>query len=305
MSIACLAWGDVCHGQEKTNVKYFGATPPGNEAEPFAVDFFSKEGDSGAYGIAFSDDGLECFYGSNFRRSNGYREEIRSTRYEDGAWTDPKPLLPETKYKCVDPHFSPDQQRLYFIYTKPAPGAAPPPRPVFDIWYVQRQQDGWSSPINIGAPISSEQAHEYYVSLTSDQTIYFGSNKANPKDFDLYSARRNEDGSYQVPQRLEGAVNSPGYEADVFVAPDETYVIFCSTDRKIGLGRGDLYISFRNENGTWREAINMGKQVNSKWHEFAPSLSPDGKQLFFSRGGVVHWVDAAVIESHRKTNASE
>lgn len=39
-------------------------------------------------------------------------------------------------------------------------------------------------------------------------------------------------------------------------------MIFCAV-RKEGYGQGDLYISFKNESGTWSEAKNMGGQINN------------------------------------------
>lgn len=294
-----LAFDRVCLAQEAISGRYFGSKLPGNTAEPFAPAFFAKAGRAGRFGMAISDDGHECYYAAAFKIGEKFHEEIRFTRFENGAWKKEQSLLSDEKYKCVDPHLSPDQSRLYFIYTKPAVSEGAPERPVFDIWYVNREEDGWGEPVNVGAPVSSMNAEEYYISLTTEGTLYFGSNRANNRNFDLYSASLNSNGSYSSPKLLKGEVNTKNYEADVFVAPDESYIIFCSNGRKGGLGRGDLYISFRNSDGTWPEAINMGERVNTEQQEFAPSVSRDGKYLFFSRSGNIHWVDSSVIEELR------
>jgi len=208
-------------------------------------------------------------------------------------------LADEKTYKYVDPHFSPDGKRLFFIYTKPAKMENAPKRQMFDIWYVQRRGTGWSAPANVAAPISTNNAQEYFVSLTSNETIFFGSNRADAKNFDLYSARLGKDGKYENPKRLPGEVNTNRYEADVFVAPDESYVIFSSSGREDGRGQGDLYVSFKDVTGAWSAGINLGEKVNSKQEEFAPSVSRDQKALFFSRGSVIHWVSTDVIETLR------
>ena len=49
----------------------------------------------------------------------------------------------------------------------------------------------------------------------------------------------------------------------------------------------NLYISF-NKNGTWTQALNLGPEVNTDQTEMCPSVSPDGKYLFFHRGGEEH-----------------
>lgn len=283
------------------SIPYFGEEPPGKKAKPFAKDFFTTAGEAHRFGMAITDDGKERYYAVAFNDRGRFREEIRFTRYENGKWTAPKPLLDEESHKYVDPHLSPDGKRLYFIYTKPPEGTASPERPVFDIWYVNREGNGWSAPINLASPISRPVANDYYVSLTADQTVYFGSNRADAQNFDLFSAKLGTDGKYQKPLPLRGKVNTNHYEADVFVSPDESYLVFSSNGREDGMKQGDLYVSFRSENGTWSRGINMGKQINSDGNDFAPSISRDGKYLFYSRGGVINWVDSSVIEDVRST----
>jgi len=87
---------------------------------------------------------------------------------------------------------------------------------------------------------------------------------------------------------------------DFFVAPDESYIVIYST-LPDNLGNGDLYISFRQPDGTWTEPRNLGPDVNTKGYDFAPSLSPDGQYLFFTRDeggtGNVHWISTATFRS--------
>lgn len=299
LGISLFSPDPICSAQQAGG-RYLGSSRPGRKAEPFAPKFFSGLKKLTRFGMAISDDGKECYYAVALNENGLFREEIRYTRFEQGSWTKPRPLLAEEKkYKYVDPHFSPDGKRLYFIYTKPADVKTAPKRQMFDIWYVERQGSGWGPPVNAGSPISTNNANEYYVSLTSKGTLYFGSNRADRNNFDLYSARLGADGRYRSPQPLAGKVNTKKYEADVFVAADESYVIFSSSRRTDGLGQGDLYVSFRNVDGTWGAGINMGSRVNSKQQEFAPSVSRDGKYLFFSSGGVIHWIDASVISELR------
>ena len=103
------------------------------------------------------------------------------------------------------------------------------------------------------------------------------------------------DGAFLPPVRLDAAVNTNGYEADVFVAPDASYLIFCST-REGGLGRGDLYISFKNANGGWSKAVNMGPSINTPHYEYCPFVSKDGNYLFYTSQQDIYWVSTEIIE---------
>ena len=99
--------------------------------------------------------------------------------------------------------------------------------------------------------------------------------------------------------RLSDAINTENYEADVFVAPDESYLIFCST-RPGGQGRGDLYVSFRNEDGNWTEAKSMGDKINTRNLELCPCVSSDGHYFFYTSNEDIYWVDAKVIDEMRE-----
>ncbi|MCP4723396.1 MAG: hypothetical protein GY863_00090, partial [bacterium] len=67
-----------------------------------------------------------------------------------------------------------------------------------------------------------------------------------------------------------------------------------------GYGSADLYICFRQSDGTWSDPVNMGANVNSNGYDYCAILSPDEKHLFFSSSrtgnGDVYWVDAKIIE---------
>lgn len=77
-----------------------------------------------------------------------------------------------------------------------------------------------------------------------------------------------------------------------------------------GYGDSDLYISYRQEDASWGEAINLGGKINTAAWEAAAQMTPDGKYLFFQRmispGGAdelpnvdIYWVDAQFIETLR------
>lgn len=77
-------------------------------------------------------------------------------------------------------------------------------------------------------------------------------------------------------------INTPSGEYNAFIAPDGSYIMYNTSGKGKGFGSGDIYIAFKNNAGQWMEPINMGDKINTPRFEFCPSLSPDGKYLFFT-----------------------
>lgn len=109
-------------------------------------------------------------------------------------------------------------------------------------------------------------------------------------------------GQYEKPQKMNKSINSGKYIAHPFVAPDESYLMWDA--EKNGVNTPDIYISFRQKDGSWGPAISLGDKINTPAYEQRPRVTPDGKYLFFWRGdkkvredgstywiGNPHWVD--------------
>ena len=95
--------------------------------------------------------------------------------------------------------------------------------------------------------------------------------------------------------RHSDAISTSGNEADPYIAPDESYIIFSSV-RAGGLGEGDLYISF-NQKGKWTAPRSLGPTVNTSDYEYTPLVSPDKKHFFFSRGwGDIYQVELGALQ---------
>ena len=277
---------------DKTQAKYFNQPPPGMISTIFAPGIVSTP--ESEFGSVFSKNGNEFFYSVD----DSGKYEIRTMKFASKAWTSPEKLLVDDVYSYNDPFLSPDEKRLYFVSNLPLSGTGD--KKDFDIWYIERQGDEWSKPINAGPSVNSKK-NEYYVSFTKNGNLYFSSavnDVDNKDDYDIYVSK-NVKGELQPAVRLDSAINTPHYEGDVFVAYDESYLIFCG-NRPGTFGRGDLFISFKNANGTWTKAKNMGKAINGERTEYCPVVSHDGKYLFFTTKGDIKWVDARIIESLRK-----
>ncbi|MEO0473811.1 MAG: hypothetical protein AAF206_29645 [Bacteroidota bacterium] len=275
-------------------VKYLGQKPPSTTPEVFAPGLISTKAEY-EFGSVFNKVGTEFYYGVNV----GGKEEIRYTKLTGQSWSEPQTLFSHPKYGYNDPFLSPDENRLYFISRRAMDGEGEPKD--YDIWYAEKKGSSWSEPINAGPNINSK-GNEYYISFTKTGTMYFSSNKdasqERQNDFDIY-ASQHINGSFQKPRVLGNAINTPDYEADVFIAPDESYIIFCA-ERNDGLGQGDLYVSFKKADGTWTQSKNMGRNINSEGHELCPYVSADGKYLFYTSNRDIYWVSTDMFARYKE-----
>ena len=272
---------------------YISTNLPGTEKRIFAPGIVSRK-DRHEFGSVFSPDGNEFYFAVV---ENG-KSRILGMRYEEGQWKKPESILEDELASFNDPFLSPDGQRLYYISNLRRTKESK--RSDIDIWYSKRQINGWSEPIKVGPAINSAK-NEYYISFTSSGTMYFSSNyDGSEEDFDIYLSRF-EDGLFQKPEKLGDAINTEAYEADVFIAPDESYIIFAST-RQSGLGRGDLYISFKID-GAWSRAMNMGERINTSGHELCPYVTYDGKYFLFTSDGDIYWIETNVFGEMMATAA--
>lgn len=272
---------------------YMGQPNPGLEPQIFSPNFISTE--ESEFGSIFNADATEFYYGVDVNGKN----EIRYSQRINNTWSDPSVVLPEDKYGYNDPFLSINEDRLYFISRRPLQGSSNSKDQ--DIWYVERTKDGWSEPINAGPNINSDR-NEYYISFTNEGTMYFSSNVNAPEEqtnnYDIYYSRwvNNE---FQEAVLLSDSINTADYEADVFIASDESYMIFCAI-REEGFGRGDLYISFKKADGNWTKSMNMGEEINTNHHELCPFVTKDGKYFFYTSNQDIYWVDAKILERYRR-----
>ena len=253
---------------------YMGQKLPGKVAEPFAPGIISKEGWE-IEGV-FAPGNNEFYFttkGGKYKRPT-----IIGFRQENNLWT--KYLEFPRSGEIV---FSPDGQRMHM-----AKG------------YKDRTGDGWSQRKSLGPMFDREDWGIMRLSASAKGTYVFDDYKNN----DVIRISILKDGKRQAPQKMGPVVNTGKWTAHPFIAPDESYLIWDS-EREGGFGASDLYISFRQKDGSWGPAINMGDKVNSpRWEAFA-TVTSDGKYILFNRkvnddsNIDIYWVDAQIIETLR------
>jgi hypothetical protein len=61
-------------------------------------------------------------------------------------------------------------------------------------------------------------------------------------------------------------------------------------------GYGDLYVRFRNPDGSWGEAVNLGDTINTPAANFCPMVTPDGKNIFYGTYHDIYRVSAEILK---------
>ena len=261
---------------------YFGEKPPGLIPKLFDPKIVSPEGrfDHGS----FTPD-MKEFY---FTRKHGkYKKRAFFViRHENNTWGQ------ESKTDIRWPQFSADGNVMYIGKE-----------------YRERTETGWSEPKSPGEFIN-EMAHG--SSVSTNGTYYFTiSKKGDRTGNNSMHYSRVIDGKYENPVKMSAGINSGKYIGGSFIAPDESYLIWYM-EREDGHGEADMYISFKQKDGSWLPAINMGSIINTEMQESGPMVTHDGKYLFFTRGEWTvkedgsrnyvakrYWMDAKVIENLR------
>ncbi|MCC2544949.1 OmpA family protein [Hymenobacter sp. BT175] len=142
-------------------------------------------------------------------------------------------------------------------------------------------------PERLGSPLNTFR-YQYFPALTADSRFLLFTARPNVQsDEDLFLSQLNKDGSMGAPVPISNAINTPYNEGAGTISGDGKTLVFASCDRPNAVGNCDLYISRRTGNA-WSKPQNLGYSVNSPEWDSQPTLSADGRTLYFTstrRGG--------------------
>lgn len=261
---------------ELAQAPFLNQEPPGLEAKPFEVGESLKKG--WVLGGDFGHDSDE-FYMVN-PNQGGYAPQVIVFRKEGRNWV---------KYPFLQTH-STDSNRLYRRNK-----------------FIERTATGWSKVQIIDPLLDREDWGIMRVSVSEKGTYFFDDWRSN----DVIRTAGIKDGVREEPKLLGKEINVGEWTAHPVIAPDESYLIWDS-DREEGFGDSDIYVTFKQLDGSWGKAINLGDKVNSPADDFSSWITPDGKYLFFWRSeektnedGTTYkdsgryWVSTQVIENLR------
>lgn len=249
---------------------YLGQKPPGLIPEAFAPGIVTTE--HFEFSGVFTPD-MKEFY---VIREKNKKQEFVVFQYKNNRWRE-SVISP----RVGQPFIAPDGRTMH-LGTR----------------YKERTEAGWSEIKSLGSPF--EDIEIMRLTASSKGTYVF--DEIGSKDGDgVIRYSRLIDGKREEPRVLSKEINTGKFNAHPFIASDESYLVWDGR-RDSGYGNSDLYISYRQQDGSWGGAINLGDKINTDAWEASASVTPDSKYLFFHRmispGNVdIFWVDAKIIEN--------
>ncbi len=281
----------------KNQNPYLGEETPNFVPELFGANLGSDK-DNRHSALSFSPDGTELYYSVYV---NGlHPQKILYSKLNNGEWSEPAVASFSGTHKDGSPLFSPDGSRIYFYSKRPFIDDTIM-NDDYDIWYVDRKGNDWGDPMHLGEPINTD-ANENPYKFAENGDLYFSRHTKEKQKFLLKSEFVNN--AFQKPYVIKEL--SDQYD---FMKPTEIdgedYFIYENNIKEGRFYNSYLFISYKNSLGNWTEPKNMGDMINYGEGRF-PSMSPDGKYLFFVsyRTGKAqfYWVDARVIDYMRSGN---
>ncbi|MEM6394953.1 MAG: OmpA family protein [Bacteroidota bacterium] len=150
---------------------------------------------------------------------------------------------------------------------------------------MERNAEAMANPVPfdpqpLGPNINTEVNQEYFASVSPDgNRLIFTRNLAGGNE-DFYESLLDANGNWQKARPLPG-INTEMNEGAQTLSADGQLMVFTMCNAPGGAGSCDLYFSERRD-GFWTKPKNIGESVNTRFWESQPSLSADGKLLFFT-----------------------
>ena len=124
---------------------------------------------------------------------------------------------------------------------------------------------------------------QYFPVLTVDEKtlIFTGRKGLKPRDDEnIYISHKDEAGDWTIPGSVSNNINTPLNEGACTISADGRTLIFTACNGRKGYGSCDLYVSYKIGD-SWIAPENMGATINSSSWDVQPSLSADGRGLYF------------------------
>jgi outer membrane protein OmpA-like peptidoglycan-associated protein len=215
----------------------------------------------------------------------GRANQYRLYQYQlDAAknWSNPTSLdsinsLSDSTSLIGGPNISFDGNTMYFFRNN-------------DIYYSERQKQGWGRPISIGAPINTKE-YEGFPSISADgRTLYFvGRNEIGPRSKELkkknifctsiYKTVKEKNGTWSEPELLPYPINQDCEKAPRIMADGKTLIF--SSNRPGGKGGFDMYQTRLTDLDTWESPVPLS-YVNTELDDQSPSISAQGDLMYYT-----------------------
>lgn len=156
-----------------------------------------------------------------------------------------------------------------------------------DIWMSRRQPNGeWGPPERLPEPINNAQNNAVLsVSPDGNTLLLLNTYRADGTMGNGISITTRKGDTWALPTDvvIEDYHNRSNYGE--YCLHSSGNILVMTVQRDQTQGDKDLYVSFRQEDGTWSRPQNLGPTVNTAQAEATPFLAPDGRTLYFASKG--------------------
>ena len=140
-------------------------------------------------------------------------------------------------------------------------------------------------PVNLGSGVNTNN-HEYINSVKSDELLLYFTRRQlddtrGDRGEDFYcSDRKTATDTWSTAIKLKPPINTSGDEGALFITPDARFLLFAGCNRPEGYGSCDIYAAKLSGKNIF-EPVNLGPAINTAAWETQPSLSSDGRTMYF------------------------
>jgi outer membrane protein OmpA-like peptidoglycan-associated protein len=111
------------------------------------------------------------------------------------------------------------------------------------------------------------------------QNLFFTRRGVN--DEDIFISKKNKEGEFETSEPVSLDINTASNEGGSSVSGNGKLLFFTACDRADTRGSCDIYVSELQPNGRFGPPKNLDPIINSPWWESQPSISSDGKTMYF------------------------
>ncbi|MEQ8907191.1 OmpA family protein [Ekhidna sp.] len=201
------------------------------------------------------------------------------------------------------PIISPDGKKLYFS-RQFHPDNVGGENDAEDIWVSELDEETgeWLPAKNVGPPLNTPGPNFISsISMVDNEEVLILGNRYGKKGrmYTGVSMSKKTGDTFEDPTSIE-IENEYNYSpnADFFLAPGGKAMIM-SAERDDTYGARDLYVSFKKNDGTWTEPMNLGNDINSLGEDESPFMAEDGRTLYFSSDGYTGYGGADIYVSFK------
>lgn len=257
----------VAYSKKNTNKEYvFAPQNMGSEINTSESEYFPS----------LTIDGKELVF---TRRLNGSNEDFFTSKKNTDNWDKAKPIEGDVNSSQNEgaQNISQDGQWLVFTGCNRPNGFGS-----CDIYISYLDKNNWSTPVNLGGWVNSDQWESQPCLSPDKRDLYFASRRHGGfGGIDIYVSHLQPNGKWGEPENLGEGINTNGDEQTPFIHADNQTLYFTSNYWP-GYGDDDLFYVKKGPMGDWSKPVNLGYPINTIDREGTLFISSDGKTAYYA-----------------------